>query len=311
LKLKLVTFSTTEIPRPHLGLVQNGEVLDVDLAGRALQQQVPDQMLALIEQSEQGQNALQPLLAKANGRPFSQVKTFTDVGAVHTLQEVKLHAPIPQPRKNVMCMAVNYAEHAKESAGMGGQTAPPEIPILFTKATTTINAPDAPFVIDPNVSTKIDWEVELGVVIGKSGKNIRAEDALSHVFGYTVINDITARDLQSRHKQFFKGKSLDGSCPIGPVVVTADEIADPQKLALHLRVNGETKQDSNTSEMVFGIPTIIATLSAGMTLEAGDIIATGTPSGVGFSRTPPEFLKAGDMVEAEVEGIGILRTPIQ
>jgi len=311
LKLKLVTFSTTEIPRPHLGLVQNGEVLDVDLAGRALQQQVPDQMLALIEQSEQGQNALQPLLAKANGRPFSQVKTFTDVGAVHTLQEVKLHAPIPQPRKNVMCMAVNYAEHAKESAGMGGQTAPPEIPILFTKATTTINAPDAPFVIDPNVSTKIDWEVELGVIIGKSGKNIRAEDALSHVFGYTVINDITARDLQSRHKQFFKGKSLDGSCPIGPVVVTADEIADPQKLALHLRVNGETKQDSNTSEMVFGIPTIIATLSAGMTLEAGDIIATGTPSGVGFSRTPPEFLKAGDMVEAEVEGIGILRTPIQ
>lgn len=309
--MKLVTFSTTEIPRPHLGLVQNGEVLDVDLAGRALQQQVPDQMLALIEQSEQGQNALQPLLAKANGRPFSQVKTFTDVGAVHTLQEVKLHAPIPQPRKNVMCMAVNYAEHAKESAGMGGQTAPPEIPILFTKATTTINAPDAPFVIDPNVSTKIDWEVELGVIIGKSGKNIRAEDALSHVFGYTVINDITARDLQSRHKQFFKGKSLDGSCPIGPVVVTADEIADPQKLALHLRVNGETKQDSNTSEMVFGIPTIIATLSAGMTLEAGDIIATGTPSGVGFSRTPPEFLKAGDMVEAEVEGIGILRTPIQ
>lgn len=309
--MKLVTFSTTNIPKPHLGLVQNDEVLDVDLAGRALQQQVPDQMLALIEQSEQGQNALQPLLAKANGRPFSQVKTFTDVGAVHTLQEVKLHAPIPQPRKNVMCMAVNYAEHAKESAGMGGQTAPPEIPILFTKATTTINAPDAPFVIDPNVSTKIDWEVELGVVIGKSGKNIRAEDALSHVFGYTVINDITARDLQSRHKQFFKGKSLDGSCPIGPVVVTADEIADPQKLALHLRVNGETKQDSNTSEMVFGIPTIIATLSAGMTIEAGDIIATGTPSGVGFSRTPPEFLKAGDMVEAEVEGIGILRTPIQ
>ncbi len=309
--MKLVTFSTTNIPKPHLGLVQNDEVLDVDLAGRALQQQVPDQMLALIEQSGQGQNALQPLLAKANGRPFSQVKTFTDVGAVHTLQEVKLHAPIPQPRKNVMCMAVNYAEHAKESAGMGGQTAPPEIPILFTKATTTINAPDAPFVIDPNVSTKIDWEVELGVVIGKSGKNIRAEDALSHVFGYTVINDITARDLQSRHKQFFKGKSLDGSCPIGPVVVTADEIADPQKLALHLRVNGETKQDSNTSEMVFGIPTIIATLSAGMTIEAGDIIATGTPSGVGFSRTPPEFLKAGDMVEAEVEGIGILRTPIQ
>lgn len=310
--MKLVTFSTTDLPRPHLGLVQNNEVLDVDLAGRALQQMVPDQMLALIESGEQGAQALQALLAKANGRAFSQVKTFTDAGAVHTLQEVKLHAPIPQPRKNVMCMAVNYAEHAKESGSMRGQTTtPPEIPILFTKATTTINAPDAPFLIDPNVSTEIDWEVELGFIIGKGGKNIQPEDAMSHIFGYTVINDITARDLQSRHKQFFKGKSLDGSCPIGPVVVTADEIADPQKLALSLRVNGVTKQDSNTSEMVFKIPTIIATLSAGMTLEAGDIIATGTPSGVGFSRNPPEFLKAGDVVEAEVESIGVLRTPIQ
>ena len=310
--MKLVTFSTTELPRPHLGLVENTEVLDVDLAGRALQQTVPDSMLALIESGKQGLQALQTLLVKANGRPFSQVKTFTDVGAVHTLQEVKLYAPIPQPRKNVMCMAVNYAEHAKESGSMRGQTTtPPEVPVLFTKATTTINAPDAPFVIDPNVSTQIDWEVELGVIIGTGGKNIRAEDALSHVFGYTVINDITARDLQTRHKQFFKGKSLDGSCPIGPVIVTADEIADPQKLALSLRVNGVTKQDSNTSEMVFALPTIIATLSAGMTLEAGDIIATGTPSGVGFSRNPPEFLKAGDVVEAEVEGIGVLRTPIQ
>ncbi len=310
--MKLVTFSTSDLPRPHLGLVENNEVLDVDLAGRALQQTVPDSMLALIESGKQGLQALQALLAKANGRLFGQVKTFTDVGAVSTLQEVKLYAPIPQPRKNVMCMAVNYAEHAKESGSMRGQTtAPPEVPVLFTKATTTINAPDAPFVIDPNVSTQIDWEVELGVIIGTGGKNIRADDALSHVFGYTVINDITARDLQTRHKQFFKGKSLDGSCPIGPVIVTADEISAPQKLRLSLRVNGVTKQDSNTSEMVFALPTIIATLSAGMTLEAGDIIATGTPSGVGFSRNPPEFLKAGDVVEAEVEGIGVLRTPIQ
>ncbi len=310
--MKLVTFSTTALPRPHLGLVQNDEVLDVDLAGRALQLTVPDQMLALIEQYEQGQKALQALLTKANGRPFSQVQTFTDVGAVHTLQEVKLHAPIPQPRKNVFCMAVNYAEHAKETAAIRERatTAPPDVPILFTKATTTINDPDAPFVIDPNVSTEIDWEVELGVIIGKNGKNIRPEDAFSYVFGYTVINDITARDLQARHKQFFKGKSLDGSCPIGPYIVTADEIADPQKLALHLSVNGVTKQDSNTSEMVFPIPVIISTLSAGLTLEAGDIIATGTPSGVGFSRTPPEFLKPGDTVECEVEGLGILRTPI-
>ncbi len=310
--MKLVTFSTDELPRPHLGLFQNDEVLDVDLAGRALQLTVPDQMLALIEQYEQGQKTLQALLEKANGRPFSQVKTFTDVGAVHSLQAVKLHAPIPQPRKNVMCMALNYAEHAQETASIRERptTAAPEIPILFTKATTSINGPYDPFVIDPSVSNEIDWEVELGIIIGKEGKHIREEDALSHIFGYTVINDITARDLQTRHKQFFLGKSLDGSCPIGPCIVTTDEIADPQKLALRLRVNGETKQDSNTSAMVFSIPTIIATLSRGMTLEAGDIIATGTPSGVGFSRTPPEFLKAGDIVEAEVEGIGTLKNPI-
>ncbi|GAC1357204.1 MAG: hypothetical protein NVS4B11_26900 [Ktedonobacteraceae bacterium] len=310
--MKFVTFSTPELPRPHLGLVENDAVLDVDLAARALQLTVPDQMLAFIEQYEQAQKTLQAILAKANRRHFSQVKTFTEVGAVHNLQEVKLYAPIPQPRKNVLCMAVNYAAHAKETASIRERptTAPPETPILFTKATTTINGPYDPFVIDPTVSTEIDWEVELGVIIGKGGKHISEKDALSHVFGYTVINDITARDLQFRHKQFFLGKSLDGSCPIGPYIVTADEIADPQKLALRLRVNGETKQDANTSAMVFPISTIIATLSAGMTLEAGDIIATGTPSGVGFSRTPPEFLKAGDMVEAEVEGIGTLRTPI-
>ena len=151
----------------------------------------------------------------------------------------------------------------------------------------------------------------MGSLLAKGGKHISEADALSHVFGYTIINDITARDLQARHKQFFLGKSLDGSCPIGPYIVTADEIADPQKLPLRLRVNGNIKQDSNTSEMVFPIPTIIATLSAGMTLEAGDIIATGTPSGVGFSRTPPEFLKPNDIVECEIEGLGLLRTPIK
>ncbi len=311
--MKLVTFSTPEFPKPHLGLVQNDEVLDVNLAGRALQLTIPDSMLALIEQYEQGQKTLQELLAKANNRPFSQVKTFTDVGAAHRLQEVKVYAPIPQPRKNVMCMALNYAEHAKETADIRERatTAPPTIPILFTKATTTINGPYDPFVIDPTVSNEIDWEVELGVIIGKGGRHISEADALSHIFGYTVINDITARDLQTRHKQFFLGKSLDGSCPIGPYIVTADEIADPQKLALRLCVNGETKQDSNTSEMVFSIPTIIATLSAVLTLEPGDIIATGTPSGVGFSRNPPEFLKPNDIVECEVEGIGVLRTPIR
>ena len=148
------------------------------------------------------------------------------------------------------------------------------------------------------------------MIIGKGGKNIREEDALAHVFGYTVLNDVTARDLQSRHKQFFKGKSVDGYCPMGPWIVTADEIADPQQLHLCLRVNGVTKQDGNTSQMVFSVSRIIADLSLGMTLEPGDIIATGTPSGVGFARNPPEYLKAGDVMETEIAGIGMLRNAV-
>jgi 2-keto-4-pentenoate hydratase/2-oxohepta-3-ene-1,7-dioic acid hydratase in catechol pathway len=309
--MRFVSFSTSEIPRPHLGIVRDNEVVDVDLAGQALKLSVPDQMLDLIAHYEQYRPALQAILDKAAKRRFTEVRTFAAIGAAHTLDEVQLAAPIPQPRKNVLCLAVNYSEHARETAhvrGLSGDA--PQIPIFFTKATTTINSPYGEIVIDPAVSSEIDWEVELAVIIGKQGKNIRAEDALSYVFGYTVLNDITARDLQMRHKQFFKGKSLDGSCPMGPWIVTADEIADPQNLALRLRVNGETKQDSNTSMMIFSISQCIAVLSAGMTLEPGDIIATGTPSGVGFSRTPPEFLKPGDVVEAEVEHIGIIKNTV-
>ncbi len=306
--MRFVSFSTSELPRPHLGIVRDNEAVDVDLAGQALKLSVPDQMLDLIANYEQYSDALQAIIDKAANRHFTEVRTFSDIGAAHTLDEVQLAAPIPQPRKNVMCLAVNYKEHAQETGQMRGQSSEvPEIPVFFTKATTTINSPYGEIVVDPSVSSEIDWEVELAVIIGKRGKNIRAEDALSYVFGYTVLNDITARDLQMRHKQFFKGKSLDGSCPMGPWIVTADEIVDPHNLALRLRVNGETKQDSNTGLMIFSINQALSILSAGMTLEPGDIIATGTPSGVGFSRTPPEFLKPGDVVEAEVEGIGLIK----
>jgi len=308
--MKLVSFSTQQLTKPHLGLFLNDEVVDVDLAARALGQPPVDQMLDLIEHYEQYKPVLEAIIAKAAGRNPSEVKTFTDTGAVHSLSEVRLAAPIPRPGKNVACMAVNYSEHAKEQIITRDSSAPPEFPVLFTKAPTTVIGPDDTFHVDPNVSTQIDWEVELGVIIGKTGKNIREEDALSYIFGYTVINDITARDLQSRHKQFFKGKSLDGSCPMGPYIVTADEVADPQNLKLSLSVNGVLKQNSNTSEMVFPVKQIISTLSLGMTIEPGDIIATGTPSGVGAGRKPPEFLKAGDVVDAEVEGIGVLRTHI-
>jgi 2-keto-4-pentenoate hydratase/2-oxohepta-3-ene-1,7-dioic acid hydratase in catechol pathway len=306
--MRFVSFYTNEIPRPHLGLVRGDEVVDVDLAGQALKLTVPDQMLDLIDHYDQYKPALQAILEKATNRRFTEVRTFSEIGAAHALTSVQLVAPIPRPRKNILCLAVNYKEHAEETAHVRGHSGEvPQVPVFFTKAPTTVNGPYGDIPIDPTVSKEIDWEVELGVILGKSGKNIREEDALSYVFGYTVLNDITARDLQTRHKQFFKGKSLDGSCPMGPWIITADEVPDPHNLNLHLRVNGEMKQNSNTKMMIFSISTAINVLSAGMTLEAGDIIATGTPSGVGFSRNPAEFLKPGDIVEAEVEGVGLIK----
>lgn len=227
------------------------------------------------------------------------------------LDDVRLLAPIPNPVRNVMCLGVNYAEHAQESVSVVGQTgALPEVPMVFNKATTAVAGPYDILMFDTAVSTEIDWEVELAVILGKSGKNIPEAEAMSYVYGYTVLNDISARDLQQRGKQFFKGKSLDGSCPIGPYIVTADEISDPHELDVACRVNGITKQNSNTRNMIFNIPVTIAYLSKGMTLLAGDIIATGTPSGIGAARTPPEFLKSGDIVECEVEKIGVIRNQI-
>jgi 2-keto-4-pentenoate hydratase/2-oxohepta-3-ene-1,7-dioic acid hydratase in catechol pathway len=309
--MKLASFSTADMPKTRIGIVQGNEIVDVDLAARALNMLPHEQMLDLLEHYEQGMHELNAILDKAAGRRFSEVKTFTEIGAVHNLSNVQLAAPIPRPRKNIMCLGWNYAEHEKETALIRGREAKiPEAPVIFTKAPTSVNSPYGNIVIDPSVSEEIDWEAELAVIIGRGGKNIREEDALSHVFGYTVLNDVTARDLQSRHKQFFKGKSIDGYCPMGPWIVTVDEITDPQQLTLRLRVNGIIKQEGNTSMMIFPVRTIIAVLSKGMTLEPGDIIATGTPSGVGFARNPPEFLKAGDVLETEVEGIGTLRNAV-
>ncbi|HUN22189.1 MAG TPA: fumarylacetoacetate hydrolase family protein [Anaerolineales bacterium] len=240
----------------------------------------------------------------------------------HTLPEYSLTpfkvlehqflAPLPRTPKNILCLGLNYSDHVAESYGARQKVAKmPEFPVVFTKAVTTINAPYGDIPYDPQVSTQIDWEVELAVVIGVGGRHIPRERALSHVFGYTVINDLTARDLQDRHKQFFLGKSLDGHCPMGPAIVTADEVPDPQNLDLACWVNGELKQSSNTRYQIFDIATTIATLSHSMTLEAGDVIATGTPSGVGFARTPQEFLRAGDVLESQVSGIGRMKNHVR
>jgi 2-keto-4-pentenoate hydratase/2-oxohepta-3-ene-1,7-dioic acid hydratase in catechol pathway len=185
-----------------------------------------------------------------------------------------------------------------------------DAPMFFTKTPTTVIGPYDDIPCDWSVTQQVDWEAELGVIIGMKGRSIRCDDARRYVFGYTVINDVTARDLQKRHVQFFKGKSLDGFCPIGPVVVTADEFGDPQARLVTLRVNGVEKQNGHTRDMIFPVDAPIEALSAGLTLEPGDILATGTPEGVGFARTPPEFLRDGDIMETEVEGIGTLRNRI-
>lgn len=224
------------------------------------------------------------------------------------LGQVKLLAPIPRPRKNIFAVGRNYADHAKESADARGEKVGP--PVIFTKAPTTINAPFGDIVVDPEVSTQIDWEAELAVIIGKHARKVKQSDALNYVFGYTVLNDVTARDLQNRTSQFFVGKSIDGCAPMGPWIVTADEIPDPQNLHVECRVNGVVKQSGNTREMLYTVAFIIEDLSRLMTLEPGDIITTGTPAGVGFARKPPEFLKPGDVLESQVEKIGVIRNRV-
>ncbi|HET6310916.1 MAG TPA: fumarylacetoacetate hydrolase family protein [Candidatus Nitrosotalea sp.] len=225
------------------------------------------------------------------------------------IADLELLAPLDQPRGNVIAIGRNYQKHAAETAHIDGTE--PSPPTVFTKAITSLTEPFADIVIDPSVSDKIDWEVELAILIGKGGANIKRERARDHVFGYTVLNDVTARDIQSTWGgQYFKGKSLDRSCPTGPWVVTKDEIEDPQALNLLLRVNGTVKQEGNTGDMIYPVDAIIEWVSRGMTLLPGTIIASGTPDGVGFARTPPEFLQPGDVMESEVQGIGSLRNRI-
>jgi 2-keto-4-pentenoate hydratase/2-oxohepta-3-ene-1,7-dioic acid hydratase in catechol pathway len=232
------------------------------------------------------------------------------VGSI-ALADVKLHSPIPRPIKNIFCVGWNYLEHFDEGAKkLQDNRELPKYPVFFSKASTSMNGPYDNVPFHASVSTSLDWEVELGMIIGTTGTNIGEDDAMAHVFGYTVINDVSWRDLQRRHGgQWHKGKSLDGSCPMGPWIVTADAI-DPNNLRVTCRVNGVVKQDSNTRHLYFKLPRLIAELSAGMTLEAGDILSTGTPEGVGFARNPPEFMKPGDLLETQIENIGVMRNPI-
>ena len=287
--MKFITFARDgkQLPGVWLG---EGHVADLSSAFGSI--------LELIEAGEAG---------------LKEARRLAEDEDVHLSAAVELLAPIPRTRKNVFCVGRNYVDHVKEGARFPGaaEVKLPEVPQFFTKAPTAINAPGAPVRLDEGLTKLLDYEVELAVVIGKAGRDIPKDRAYEHVFGYTVANDVTARDLQRRHDQWFKGKSLDTSLPLGPWIVDAAEIGDPTTLELSLTVNGQERQRATASMMIFDIPAIIASLSAGMTLEPGDVIATGTPSGVGYAMTPPQGLKDGDVVVAKIDRIGELTSPIK
>jgi 2-keto-4-pentenoate hydratase/2-oxohepta-3-ene-1,7-dioic acid hydratase in catechol pathway len=231
------------------------------------------------------------------------------------VSETRLHAPIPRPVRNIFCVGKNYREHAQEFAKSGydtsaGAGAIPDHPIIFSKLPQSVIAAGEPIRIDRTVSEHIDYEAELAVIVGKDGRNIAKTRAMDHVWGYTIVNDVTARDLQNRHKQWLIGKSQDTFCPMGPWAATVDEI-DLGDTKVRSYVNGELRQDGNTADLIFDVPTLIATISNGITLIPGDIIATGTPAGVGIGFHPPKFLKPGDRVRMEVSGIGTLENPVE
>lgn len=293
--MKLVTFDHGE--GAHVGALYF--TADTVTGILPLTEITPD-MLSFIAAGAPALARAHDLLATVNGEDLLPI------------EHCDLLAPIPHPPRNIICLGLNYAEHAYESARAAGKPEVlPEHPIFFTKATTAINHPGGAIPYRDDLTRYMDWEVELAFVIGRGGKDIAAADAMQHVYGYTIVNDISLRDLQKRHVQFYRGKSMDGTAPLGPCLVTADEIPDPHALRLTLRVNGTTMQDSTTADMIFKLPQIIALLSQGATLQTGDIIATGTPSGVGMGLQPPRYLQPGDVVEAEIAGIGILQNTVE
>lgn len=289
--------------------LEDGFLLEIAKAAESLDTRIgetlrADSLQSIIEHAPESLDAIRSLIEQADSGQHEQAR--------HAAGDARFLAPLT-PRKNVFCVGRNYAEHIAEGDRAQKQSVGvTEYPVFFTKPPTSVIGPGAQIPIFPQVSECIDYEVELTLVMGKPGRNISKADAYEHVFGYTIINDITARDIQRRHGgQYFKGKGLDGSCPTGPWIVTADEIKDPHALGIKLSVNGETRQDGNTADMIFDIPTLIESLSQGLTLEPGDLVATGTPSGVGYAMDPPHYLKHADSVVCEIEQIGRLENTMQ
>lgn len=296
--MRLVTY-TAGSSAARLGVVSDGLVIDVERLGAAHHVVLPNDMLSFIDNGVTMLPAVKDLLDISAGK--------LPVGSAVPLENVVLQAPIPRPRKNIFGIGLNYREHVAESAkGLGTQKELPSQPVVFTKPPTAVIGPGGSIHHNAKLTQQLDWEVELAVIIGKTATRITAETAMSHVFGYSVMIDISARDNR-RAGQWIFSKGMDTYAPFGPCIVTADEIPDPHGLRLWLTKNGVIKQDSSTKYMIFDIPALIADISSGITLEPGDIIATGTPEGVGAGLNPQEWLWPGDVVEAGVDGIGVLR----
>jgi 2-keto-4-pentenoate hydratase/2-oxohepta-3-ene-1,7-dioic acid hydratase in catechol pathway len=286
--MKLVTFITEDEYR--IGAVVDDRIIDLNKA-----MGTNHDMISFLKTGTKGLESAKDFIHDAKKKDL------------HGIEETKLAAPIPRTRKNIVCLGLNYAEHVKE--GASGTVRPlPKHPIYFTKPPTSITGPYDPVMYHEAV-TRLDYEVELALVIGKKGKDIPKEKVYDHIAGYMVFQDISARQLQSQHLQWFRGKSFDTFAPMGPYLVTPDEVGDPMNLDIWCNVNGENRQSANTSDLIFDIKTIVATLSDGITLEVGDVFATGTPSGVG-SAHPSGLLKVGDIIESGIEKIGIMKNKI-
>jgi 2-keto-4-pentenoate hydratase/2-oxohepta-3-ene-1,7-dioic acid hydratase in catechol pathway len=298
--MKLLSFRVNNETR--LGLLVNSSIVDVARGcDQLFGEKVPSDMLIFLEDGEATMVKARNLEEVAK----TSLKTMHSASdAVFDVGEVEVLAPIPRTRKNIICLGLNYVEHSQE-VGLPL----PKYPIFFTKPPTSIIGPEAP-VLFPKSTSKVDYEAELAFIFGKKGKDVSEEDAFNYVAGYTVFNDITARDLQGKHGQWFKGKGLDTFSSIGPYVVTKDEVPNPHNLEISLELNGRLMQKSNTRNMLFKIPALVKYITMDMTVEPGDVVATGTPSGVGYTRKPPVYLKPGDVMKVSVEKVGVLQNTV-
>lgn len=301
--MKFVTFSADD-DAPRLGaVVQEGLILD--LTGIALGQPPFASLLDLIDSGEMGLKQARIWIDQAAAGEASALAHLRPVGTVRLL------APIPRPRKNVYCVGLNYLSHVEQNAkALGQKFEIPDVPLFFDKPVTAVVGPGEPILLDPRLTSKLDYEVELTLVIGRGGTWIDKSEALDHVFGYTIANDVSARDLQFRTSQFLYGKGLDSYCPVGPLVVTRDELKDLSQVTIELLVNGEVRQSESAGNMIFSPAEVISWLSQGITLEPGDLITLGTPGGCGYQLSPTGFLHDGDVVECRANGIGSLINPV-